>query len=635
MTPTNIPSAFVDIFYVNEDDVIYWETGEFLSEKRYYMVAATVNNKAFFAGGNKYSVLENSLSDVIDIYQYDTRLWSVTRLSSPRSRLSAATLGNIIIFSGGDITGVNDRFPVDIYDDSDGKWENYTALFITRSSMAVATIEDRYAFFIGGFQNRDPSKRVDVYDKTMNTWESFSLDFAISESVAISYRDATEGDSILLVGGSVATDKITDHVERIFQCLFVPHSPTPQPFSPIPSPTPEPAPSDPITNVISKLPTWAWIVAGIGCIIVFFVTIITVCCIFKTKCKQTPLNSYTPLPSVDDAIRIKPEDLKVKEVIGRGGFSVVYRGFWRKTPVAIKQFNQKNSDDDEDPFDTFEFLSEAKIMLNLRHPNIVIFMGICAMPGSFAIVTELLDFGSLAKILRNEDILIEPKHVQEFALDVCRGMAYLHASKIIHRDLKTRNLLVDKNWIVKVADFGLSREQNVAQTMNTMTACGTGPWIAPEVLREHHYSFASDVYSFAICLWEMCTRRKPYQNIPQYQVLISVATKGMRPKVKNSEIPGALQQTIQQCWDDDPKLRPTFEDLVQTLDLIQFPTPMHPKPLMKEKKESSGSSAELALTLAQAGKNFSHKQLNPDDDQEKVDVRETNEYDKSDVEYRQ
>jgi len=170
----------------------------------------------------------------------------------------------------------------------------------------------------------------------------------------------------------------------------------------------------------------------------------------------------------------------------------------------------------------------------------------------------------------------------------------------------------------------------VQHTMNTMTACGTGPWISPEVLREHHYSFASDVYSFAICLWEMCTRRKPYQNIPQYQVLISVATKGMRPKINDNEIPAVLKPVIRQCWDDDPKLRPTFEDIVQTLESLQFPTPTNPKPVLKDKKESSGSSAELAITLGRTSTNDNAK----DEENTTAVQGDDGEYDKSDVEYR-
>jgi len=209
---------------------------------------------------------------------------------------------------------------------------------------------------------------------------------------------------------------------------------------------------------------------------------------------------------------------------------------------------------------------------------------------SVALVTELLELGSLAKIVRDPNCVYEHEHIRDFAVDVCRGMAYLHASKIIHRDLKTRNLLFDKHWTVKVADFGLSREQKISHTMKTMTACGTGPWIAPEVLRDHHYSFAADVYSFGICLWEMCTRKKPYQSVPAYQVVISVATKGMRPKIVPADFPLNLIPIIRQSWDENPRNRPSFGELVQLLENLEFPKPKSEKPYFKKQKEGSDSN---------------------------------------------
>lgn len=102
-------------------------------------------------------------------------------------------------------------------------------------------------------------------------------------------------------------------------------------------------------------------------------------------------------------------------------------------------------------------------------------------------------------------------------------MAYLHGAQIIHRDLKSHNLLVDRHWTIKVGDFGLSRAMD--QTASTMTACGTPCWTAPEVLNNERYTIKADVYSFGICLWEMCTREDPYEGMPPYNVIIAVATK--------------------------------------------------------------------------------------------------------------
>jgi len=150
-------------------------------------------------------------------------------------------------------------------------------------------------------------------------------------------------------------------------------------------------------------------------------------------------------------------------------------------------------------------------------------MGACVKRPDLFLVTEYLVNGSIRELLDNKELLVEPEHIRRFCIDSCKGMAYLHSRKVIHRDLKTHNLLIDEYWNVKVADFGLSRFMIDLDT--TMTACGTPSWAAPEVLRKQHYSQKADIYSFGICLWEMVTRLRPYANLTPYQVILSVATK--------------------------------------------------------------------------------------------------------------
>ncbi|XP_022719233.1 serine/threonine-protein kinase EDR1-like isoform X1 [Durio zibethinus] len=149
------------------------------------------------------------------------------------------------------------------------------------------------------------------------------------------------------------------------------------------------------------------------------------------------------------------EDLDIGERIGLGSYGEVYNADWNGTEVAVKKF----LDQDFSGAALAEFKREVRIMRRLRHPNVLLFIGAVTRPPNLSIITEFLPRGSLYKILHRPHSQIDEKRRIKMALDVARGMNCLHTSKptIVHRDLKSPNLLVDKNWTVKVCDFGLSR----------------------------------------------------------------------------------------------------------------------------------------------------------------------------------
>uniref|UniRef100_A0A6B2L7C1 Protein kinase domain-containing protein n=1 Tax=Arcella intermedia TaxID=1963864 RepID=A0A6B2L7C1_9EUKA len=267
---------------------------------------------------------------------------------------------------------------------------------------------------------------------------------------------------------------------------------------------------------------------------------------------------------------IDSEELKFEEIIGRGSFGNVYRGQWRHTEVAIKRIHNTSQSFID------ELYREAELMIALRHPNIVTFMA-CTTKPDVCLVTEFISRGSLYGILHNKSILISPEHVRRMALDACKGMEYLHSARIIHRDLKSHNLLVDKAWAIKVADFGLSRhlEESFAKEM---TACGTPCWTAPEVIRNEHYDMSADVYSFGVCLWEMMSRSDPFPGMPPMQVVLAVAQNKQRPPIDPSWHP-AICNIIQSCFEDKPTLRPTFGELILKLHSLDLP-PAPPNPII-------------------------------------------------------
>ncbi|XP_062205022.1 serine/threonine-protein kinase EDR1-like isoform X2 [Phragmites australis] len=174
------------------------------------------------------------------------------------------------------------------------------------------------------------------------------------------------------------------------------------------------------------------------------------------------------------------EDLAIGERIGLGSYGEVYHADWNGTEVAVKKFlDQEFYGDALD-----EFRCEVRIMRRLRHPNIVLFMGAVTRPPNLSILSEYLRRGSLHKIIHRPNCEIDEKRRIKMALDVARGMNCLHTSvpTIVHRDLKSPNLLVDDNWTVKVCDFGLSRLKH-STFLSSRSTAGTPEWMAPEVLR--------------------------------------------------------------------------------------------------------------------------------------------------------
>eukprot|EP01124_Arcella_intermedia_P028486 TRINITY_DN5795_c0_g1_i1.p1 TRINITY_DN5795_c0_g1~~TRINITY_DN5795_c0_g1_i1.p1 ORF type:complete len:444 (-),score=101.15 TRINITY_DN5795_c0_g1_i1:69-1277(-) len=263
-------------------------------------------------------------------------------------------------------------------------------------------------------------------------------------------------------------------------------------------------------------------------------------------------------------------------MIGSGSFAVVYRGFWRKTEVAIKMIQQNAKKE------KLTFRKETSLMFNLRHPNVVSLMGVVLTP-RLCIVTEFCLRGDVGEMLLDPKMHIEPEHIRKICLDTCRGMTYLHGANVIHRDLKCRNLLIDKDWNIKVADFGLAR--GIEDKPGNMTACGTPTHAAPEVIRHSGYTQKADVYSFGICIWEMCLRKEPYETIPGFRVIVAVATKRMRPKIPTTLDP-EWTALIRRCWAEEPDIRPNFTELVEIFEKMKLETPTKKMPFREEELSS-------------------------------------------------
>ncbi|KAJ8904932.1 hypothetical protein NDN08_001445 [Rhodosorus marinus] len=209
---------------------------------------------------------------------------------------------------------------------------------------------------------------------------------------------------------------------------------------------------------------------------------------------------------------VNPMEIQYGKLIGQGGFGAVYKGLFRGEIVAIKKAHA-NTLKSRKAIE--EFQREVAVLCALNHPNILRFMGACTQPPNLIIVTEFCARGTLFDYLHKENQKPPWALYKKMALDLCQGMMYLHSSNLLHRDLKSSNLMLSNNFDIKVGDFGLTRVQ---QSFGPMTGqCGTFQYMAPEVLGSRPYSEKADVFSFGIILWEMAAKQLPYFGMQPMQ----------------------------------------------------------------------------------------------------------------------
>ncbi|KAI4347249.1 hypothetical protein L6164_008077 [Bauhinia variegata] len=281
------------------------------------------------------------------------------------------------------------------------------------------------------------------------------------------------------------------------------------------------------------------------------------------------------------------EEITLGERIGLGSYGEVYRGEWRGTEVAVKKF----LDQDISGESLEEFKSEVQIMKRLRHPNVVLFMGAVIRPPNLSIVTEFLPRGSLYRLIHRPNNQLDERRRLRIALDAARGMNYLHncSPMIVHRDLKSPNLLVDKNWVVKVCDFGLSRMKN-STFLSSRSTAGTAEWMAPEVLRNEPSNEKCDVFSYGVILWELSTLQQPWGGMNPMQVVGAVGFQHRRLDIPDNVDP-AIADIIRKCWQTDPKLRPSFAEIMAALKPLQKPIASsqvpRPSPQVRERVQLS------------------------------------------------
>eukprot|EP01119_Soliformovum_irregulare_P005003 TRINITY_DN1629_c0_g1_i2.p1 TRINITY_DN1629_c0_g1~~TRINITY_DN1629_c0_g1_i2.p1 ORF type:complete len:659 (+),score=62.24 TRINITY_DN1629_c0_g1_i2:1151-3127(+) len=253
------------------------------------------------------------------------------------------------------------------------------------------------------------------------------------------------------------------------------------------------------------------------------------------------------------------EGVSSENIIGEGAFGTVYKAKYQGKSVAVKDVKNDGSVEETD---LIKFISEAQLMQRLpAHPNVVTLIGLVAVP--FCIVTEYLPHGDLMTLLESTSVKI----TQQLAWlrDIARGMAHLAEQGIIHRDLASRNILLDSNNVAKVSDFGLSSIMPTTKAVYSKGEVGPLMWMSPEALVKKRYSEKSDVWSFGITCIEIFNRGDVWGDMDSVQVVAAVVSERRTPAFPKN-IPSLVTPIILSCFAFQPEDRPTFLELCHKLD---------------------------------------------------------------------
>ncbi|XP_068587045.1 tyrosine-protein kinase Fes/Fps isoform X1 [Cebidichthys violaceus] len=270
-------------------------------------------------------------------------------------------------------------------------------------------------------------------------------------------------------------------------------------------------------------------------------------------------------PVLKDKWVLEHDDIILGPLIGRGNFGEVYSGRLcsDNTPVAVKSCKENLA-----PEHKSKFLMEARILKQYDHPNIVKLIGVCTQKQPIYIIMELVQGGDFLSFLRHEGHSLKPKMLVKMTENVASGMEFLESKKCIHRDLAARNCLVAQLNVVKISDFGMSRQQD-----DGVYSAGGGlrqipvKWTSPEALNYGRFTTESDVWSFGVLLWETFSMgMTPYTSMTNQQTRDEVE-KGYRMPAPHG-CPVEISRIMSSCWQYDPRNRPSFKKLRAELSTI-------------------------------------------------------------------
>ena len=255
------------------------------------------------------------------------------------------------------------------------------------------------------------------------------------------------------------------------------------------------------------------------------------------------------------------DELEFGKQLGEGAYGTVYAGKWKSRKnleVAIKKCFSK-------PFDA-EILSVLP-----RHPNVVFFYATSSSEDATYIVTELVTNGSLFDYIHTDKKEFNDLQAISWAKQIGYGMEHLHGHNLVHRDLKSGNVLISSEMEMKVCDFGTARA--MVDKCEQSTVRGTYRWMAPEIMKEDDAIIDKncDIFSYGCVLYELFELKLPYHKEKNSVFLAMKVLDGLRPEFsEDSSVPEYLRELMAACWEEDPEKRPAFEDCITALTTKSF-----------------------------------------------------------------
>lgn len=269
------------------------------------------------------------------------------------------------------------------------------------------------------------------------------------------------------------------------------------------------------------------------------------------------------------------ESIVLKSKLGSGSFAAVYRGVWRGSQVAVKKpflavDNPPHGLSDADATDLF--CREVKILSRLRHPNVVTLMAACMEPQNMSMVLELCR-ADLYSVLHDSAIFLTPKKILGFAIDAAQAILYMHTHSpaLCHRDIKSSNMLLSSSGDLKVVDFGYASfvgETDFVYTRHKLAEKankGTPAYMAPECLKNEEVTPKSDIYSLGTVLWELLTRKIPWQGKSPEAIYAEVTTGNRLDIPDDPAYPPAFGELISACWLEVAADRPSARTVLKVL----------------------------------------------------------------------
>jgi len=282
---------------------------------------------------------------------------------------------------------------------------------------------------------------------------------------------------------------------------------------------------------------------------------------------ETPVTSRSgailKTPVLREKWELNNDDVELIEKIGRGNFGDVYKAKLKQSHISVAVKTCKVTLPDEQKK---KFLQEGRILKQYEHPNIVRFIGICVQKQPIMIVMELVPGGSLLNFLRTSADKLNTKALLGMCQDAVSGMEYLESKNCIHRDLAARNCLVGEANVVKISDFGMSREEEEYIVSDGLKQIPI-KWTAPEALNYGKYTALCDVWSYGVLAWEIFSKGgTPYQGMTNTRARELIDSGYRMPAPEGT--PDEVYQLMLRCWQYEAEDRPHFAEIHATVDLL-------------------------------------------------------------------